>query len=659
VKEIDKRDFSYAFDRNLRRSQLEALVKSVSEGLPAAHHLELTGVRSLTGSAELASFSAPPVTGRSLIDAALEYVTQASPALGFSPSAPVEFVPDPHVHQTSSAAASVHLQQYYRGVPVFQVARTVRFSPQHELTDIVGDSVDLPPGLDLAPVLAVEEAVLAAARHVAAPDEDDAGHDAWGQPVLPVQIDLAHYRPQVLAAFSLPSRPTVLEAGPFGAPAQASLTLIPLGPSTRLGWHVQLTLPDRSNRYALIVAADRQPGAEPGEILYCKALVQDAVGRGHVFVESPGRGDRVPMSFPRGLEDYPLRRFRPLPDHFPGAWLEEPRTEGNNVHVCLNETEQGLSGQKDGNAVIFGLAQPDGDDQRMLNLFYFCNYMHDFFYMLGFDEQAGCFQVRNLQGGPGSNDSVKARVHSGAVRGTANMWTPPDGQQPEMNMGLVEATNRHTALDCDVVFHEYVHGVTNRLVGGRINASALEQPQSRGMGEGWSDYFALTLQSCSRPAQSEKVVVGDWVANRAQGVRGLPYNDAFPDGFGSIGKGRYREEHNLGELWCATLMQMNRRLADVFGGDVPRGHQLGWQLVVDGLKLTPSNPSFLDARDAILRALDDMHRSGRLTQPEHGTARRAIWGTFARFGMGPGARSNGASLTGIQADHSDPTLPAA
>jgi len=109
----------------------------------------------------------------------------------------------------------------------------------------------------------------------------------------------------------------------------------------------------------------------------------------------------------------------------------------------------------------------------MLNIFYFCNYMHDFLMLLGFDEAAGNFQEINFSNTGLGTDAVQARAHSGAVNGTANMLTPPDGMPPTMNMGLVEGINRHTAFDADVVFHEYVHGLTNRLVGGRINAAAL------------------------------------------------------------------------------------------------------------------------------------------------------------------------------------------
>ncbi|MFQ5543084.1 MAG: proprotein convertase P-domain-containing protein, partial [Nitrospiria bacterium] len=95
------------------------------------------------------------------------------------------------------------------------------------------------------------------------------------------------------------------------------------------------------------------------------------------------------------------------------------------------------------------------------------------------------------------------------------------------------------------------------------------------------------------------------------------------------------------------LLEMNRNIGAV----------LGVQLVVDALKLTPANPGFLDARDGILSALDDRRDAGLLTQAEYETTRNGIWQAFAKFGMGPDARSNGASLSGIVADFSLPSPP--
>ncbi|MGH8058051.1 MAG: M36 family metallopeptidase, partial [Candidatus Entotheonellia bacterium] len=256
-----------------------------------------------------------------------------------------------------------------------------------------------------------------------------------------------------------------------------------------------------------------------------------------------------------------------------------------------------------------------------------------------FKELDGNFQQNNFGRGGAQADRVDARAHSGAVNGTANMGTPVDGLSPVMNMGLVTSTNRHTAFDSSVVFHEAMHGVTNRLVGGPMDDRALEEPQSGGMGEGWSDYIACTINNST--------VVGAWVVNRAAGIRGFPYDSNFPDHFGRLGTGRYSEVHNIGEIWCATLMEMNRRI----------GTPLSPQLVVDALKVSPSNPSFLDMRDAILHALDNKLAAGQLSAAAHSTVRSDMWTVFARFGMGPGAQSNGASLSGIVADFSTPTPP--
>ena len=98
-------------------------------------------------------------------------------------------------------------------------------------------------------------------------------------------------------------------------------------------------------------------------------------------------------------------------------------------------------------------------------MFYHCNILHDLWYMLGFTKEAGNFE---------GIDPVDARVYPQPVSGTANFSTPPDGTSPIMRMGLVSNTNRPTCCDPDVMYHEFMHGVTNRLVGGRLNTRALD-----------------------------------------------------------------------------------------------------------------------------------------------------------------------------------------
>jgi hypothetical protein len=92
------------------------------------------------------------------------------------------------------------------------------------------------------------------------------------------------------------------------------------------------------------------------------------------------------------------------------------------------------------------------------------------------------------------------------------------------------------------------------------------------------------------------------------------------------------------------------------GGPPRIGAVLGLQLVVDALKLFESNPRFLNMRDCILRALDDKEAAGQLSQEQYKKFKLAIWESFAEFGMGSGAQSNGAQLDGIVANFNVPAL---
>jgi extracellular elastinolytic metalloproteinase len=423
--------------------------------------------------------------------------------------------------------------------------------------------------------------------------------------------------------------PTVLDAGPFGDKIKASLKWFPLGDGLRLTWEVILTMPDYEEQYRAMV------DAENGDILYCKQLVKYVAARGNVY-RVDGGSARQMTNFPIPLADYGLPIPNDITDGFPDDWVDSDSAVGNSVNAHLGYSGDTIQGEIQNNILTFDPNDPEGDDQKVLNIFYLNCYMHDFFYLLGFREDDGCFQQDNFGRGGRSNDRVDARAHSGAVNGTANMGTPIDGRQPEMNMGLVTSTNRHTAFDSTVVFHEFMHGVTNRLVGGAMNVDALEEPQSGGMGEGWGDYVSCTINNT--------IVTGAWVVNNPNGIRKYPYDSQFPDNFGDIGTGRYNKVHNIGEIWCATLVEMNRNIGKV----------LGVQLVVDALKLSRSNPGFLDMRNSILAALNDKRDVGQLTPQEYTDALNGIWTTFAKFGMGPDAKSNGASLSGIVADFNTP-----
>ncbi len=214
--------------------------------------------------------------------------------------------------------------------------------------------------------------------------------------------------------------------------------------------------------------------------------------RGNVFTLDGGSARQM-TTFPIPLNSYDLPDLPTIP--FPDPWVNSNNTTANCVHAHLGINGRILQGTVDENGnITFDPQDQFGDDQKILNIFYYNCFMHDFAYILGFDESHWNFQQDPLGRGGLGNDPVDARSHPAAVTGTANMFTPPDGTSPTMNMGLVTSTNRHTAFDSSVVFHEFTHGITNRLVAGGNNTTALESIQSGGMGEGWSDYIACTDQ---------------------------------------------------------------------------------------------------------------------------------------------------------------------
>lgn len=641
-REIDKRDYSFEAGGlpPQDRGAASAGKTAVSASAPMDFDRFTGSIRRMT--VENAGFG---VQSSRLL--AMELAKQASSeAAAFTQSEPTEFALPQEVRQTSGGGEVVHVQQLLRGIPVFQASRTVHFRPDGAAT-ITGSAVDAMGDAESEPRLDAIGAIQLAARYLADADDGDGDEQAGGFVNARVSIPLElpdDFSPVQTAAFDLPAQPRIFSAAPFEGPLKASLVYFYTGPQMRLAWLVELVFAEASADYAVLVAAGEH---EPGEILYAADRVCNLLGVCDVHTHNPRETpQRARANFPlaQGVLPSPLTPGQPARD-----WIDShPSTIGNNV-VCEGSAGA-LAGTRVGNVVSFGpFAKPE--DDQIAHTFYFCNVMHDFFETLGFDEAAGNFQQVNHTGAPGGGDPVRAFALNASFSGVATMATPPDGQSPVMKMGPWQNSGRHSALDSDVVFHEFVHGVTNRLVGGRLDQSSLSQPQSRGMGEGWSDYFALTFQNVARKV--DKTVSGDWLTGQPTGIRGFPYDDNFPDGFGAIGTGRYTGPHAIGELWCAALIKATRDFA-VAHGNKRRAYAIVWQSVVDGLKLTPSNPSFLDARDAILAAIDDLQTSGLLQAGEHQAARLAFWTAFAHSGMGPNASSRGASLIGIVADTSIP-----
>jgi extracellular elastinolytic metalloproteinase len=636
-RELDVRDFSINRVKAARETELHSLA---SEASSEDLQVRITRFDSFTGNPAVIAFESIPSEKGNYTQRALNHVQRLGKTLGLSETQPPEFIADPDIQVTSSGAVAVHLQQKYKGISIFQAAETVRFAPDGSLKETIGNTYTVLEDVPASPKKSVKDSVLKAAEHVAVPHEDEQkAKDQFGRPMHLTSVDLTGFVPKVLATFTdNPERPSVLDKGPFGDSIKANLVWFPLGDGLKLAWNVVLTMPDYNGQYRVIVDSDT------GDILYSHQLMAFLVCKGIVFKVDGGQ-EREMINFPLPLEEYNLPNHlkETLPDDFPGEWVEEDSTIGNNANAHLEYYGPTMRGSIQGGILTFDTSDETSDYQKIVNAFYYNNYLHDFFYIIGFREADGNFQQNNYGRGGGQRDRVDVRVYNREIEGVANMGTPPDGDRAVMNLGLLRDTERHTAMDSSIVFHEYTHGVTNRMVGGPMDVWALEQIQCGGMGEGWSDYIACTINNTD--------VVGAWLINNPDGIRRYRYDSSFPDNFGDLGTGRYDEVHNIGEIWCATLMEMNKNI----------GEYLALELVIDALKLSPTNPSFIDMRDSILAALEDKlnAQDHALSLEDYNRAKRGIWAAFAKFGMGVEAQSNGASLSGIVASFkmSEDVLP--
>ncbi len=366
--------------------------------------------------------------------------------------------------------------------------------------------------------------------------------------------------------------------------------------------------------------------ANTGALLYRNNLYAD-VAQGTVFKNSP-LGARTLESF---VGDTAINTT--------AGWMGTSTiTSGNNVNAYLDSnadnqpdavtTADLQNGRAFSSTQNFTFPFTTGVDPRtqraasVANLFYFNNIMHDFIYRLGFTEAAGNFQVNNFGRGGLGNDPVRAEAQDGSGTNNANFATPPDGTSPRMQMyiftrGTASLTDdRDGSFDGDIVLHEYGHGVSNRLVGGPSNTSCLGGVQAGAMGEGWSDYWANTFYNNG--------VTGEYATgNAVSGVRRAAYTvpaNAIHDSYADLGNQGF-QVHNDGEIWAATLWDLRQTL----------GAAVADRLVLQGMKFTPCSPSFLDARDGILMA--DQNLNG-------GANRCTIWRVFARHGMGVSAVGN-------------------
>jgi extracellular elastinolytic metalloproteinase len=211
--------------------------------------------------------------------------------------------------------------------------------------------------------------------------------------------------------------------------------------------------------------------------------------------------------------------------------------------------------------------------------------------------------------------------------------------------------DRDSDLDAGVIAHEYGHGISNRLTGGRVGCLNNAEQQ----GEGWSDWFGMTLTTHPSDRPSTPRGVGTYVSfqpTNGNGIRPTPYSTNMavnPSTYASVADVvNISQPHGIGYVWNTMLWEVYWNLVDrygynanVYAGWQTAGNNLAMQLVMDGLKFQPCNPGFVTSRDAILTA--DMALTGGANTCE-------IWRGFAKRGLGAAASqgSSNSRTDGVQ-----------
>lgn len=200
-------------------------------------------------------------------------------------------------------------------------------------------------------------------------------------------------------------------------------------------------------------------------------------------------------------------------------------------------------------------------------------------------------------------------------------------------------------LDAGVIVHEYGHGISNRLTGGPNVGSCLANAEQ--MGEGWSDWFAATFTARTSDVGSTRRGMASYLYFQpitGTGLRNTPYSTDVainPSNYASVANAAtISSPHGIGYVWNSMLWEVYWNLVHRYGFNPnlyqawnTGGNNLAVQLVMDGMKMQPCSPGFVDGRNAILAA--DTALTGGANTCE-------IWRGFAKRGLGVSA-SQGSS----------------
>lgn len=362
---------------------------------------------------------------------------------------------------TSNGVQHVFVQQFYKGVPMFNGIAGMHFNRSGELAFTTsnfstGFAEQTPAS---APAIDAKEAALAAATTL-------------GLEVTTTPTQLAREGNKIVYSWTEVSN----------EPVTAQLMYTKLNDELLLSWQIYIGQKNTADMWLLQVDALKGNTIQRfNQTLYCSFDGSDLHGKNgkmhrherQCFAHVPAINTNLPVHeamleaavtdgssynvFPFGLEA-PLFGDREIitepadPVASPFGWhdvdgVDGPEftiTRGNNVRAYPDRLD---TNSPDPDPVVDGGEELEFDffyedfgslddilPAAVTQLFYYNNMLHDWAYHHGFDEASGNFQQNNYGNGGLGNDAVQAEAQDGSGVNNANFGTPADGGSGRMQM---------------------------------------------------------------------------------------------------------------------------------------------------------------------------------------------------------------------------------
>ncbi|HEX7154058.1 MAG TPA: M36 family metallopeptidase [Thermoanaerobaculia bacterium] len=162
-------------------------------------------------------------------------------------------------------------------------------------------------------------------------------------------------------------------------------------------------------------------------------------------------------------------------------------------------------------------------------------------------------------------------------------------------------------LDSDIVYHEYGHGLTWRMI------TSMSGPLAGAIGEGMGDVLAIVINNDD--------AIGEYSERNTAGIRSSRYG-TFPRSYGAVNG--TNGVHYDGEVYGAIGWNLFKQYEARYGLAPAKDQVL--RDMVNGMNYTPARPTYEQMRDGVLQATA-------------GTDRQCmVWTAFAQFGVGQGAK---------------------